>query len=208
MKAAHVALSRLTYAASIALVRNPSAVVPLPKSGATMVLNPRMESLNRAVDDDDDDADRQPPARKKTAGPSYMVLAESGVDGASVHVVYSPDEPLGGAELQDAASVLFVTRDADRSTWQLDRLGRESRRVVVLVSYAPYDLLAAAPDIEGLRDVGYVASFEFTAGALDAAAAVILERRLRRGKCLFVEQMYTLIGFHRASTLVVVLYIL
>ncbi|KAH8977419.1 glycoside hydrolase family 3 protein [Lactarius akahatsu] len=186
LKAAHVALSRQTYAASIALVRNPGAVVPLPKSGATVVLTPRMESLNRAVDDDDDD--RQRPARKNTAGSSYMALAESvrkRVDGASVHVVYAPDEPLGGAELQDAASVLFVTRNADRSTWQLDRLRavlRLGKRVVVLASYAPYDLLAAPPDIEGLCDVGYVASFEFTAGALDAAAAVIFGEEVAKGK--------------------------
>ncbi|KAH8979520.1 glycoside hydrolase family 3 protein [Lactarius deliciosus] len=184
LKAAHVALSRQTYAAAIALVRNPSAVVPLPKSGATVVLTPRMESLNLAVDDNDD-------ADGHTAGSSYMALAESvsrRVDGASVHVVYSPDEPLGGVELDDAASVLFVTRNADRSTWQLDRLrevlrlGRESRRVVVLASYTPYDLLAAPPDIEGLGDVGYVASFEFTAGALDAAAAVIFGEEVAKGK--------------------------
>ncbi|KAH9016811.1 glycoside hydrolase family 3 protein [Lactarius hengduanensis] len=161
------------------LVRNPSAVVPLPKSGATVVLTPRMESLNLAVDDDD--ADRQRPARKNTAGPRS----------ANAH------EPFGGAELQDAPSVLFVTRNADRSTWQL---GRESRRVVVLASYAPYDLLAAPPDMEGLRDVGYVASFEFTAGALDAAAAVIFGEEVAKGK---VEQMYSLIGVVVASTLVV-----
>ncbi|KAH9008604.1 glycoside hydrolase [Lactarius deliciosus] len=183
LKAAHVALSRQTYAAAIALVRNPCAVVPLPKSGATVVLTPRIESLNLAVDDDDADG--------HTAGLSYMALAESvsrRVGGASVHVVYSPDEPLGGAELDDAASVLFVTRNADRSTWQLDRLRevlrlrRELRRVVVLASYTPYDLLAAPRDIEGLCDVGYVASFEFTAGALDAAVAVIFGEEVAKGK--------------------------
>lgn len=194
MKAEHVALSRETYAASIALVRNPGAVVPLPKSGAAVVLTPRMESLNFAVDDDPDTGDRQRPLRN-TAGPSYIALAESvsrRVDGTSLHVVYSPEVPLG-AELQDAieraTSVLFVTRNADRSTWQLDRLRevlrlrKESRRVVVLASCAPYDLLAAAaPEIEGLRDVGYVASFEFTVGALDAAAAVIFGEAVAKGK--------------------------
>ncbi|KAH9061951.1 glycoside hydrolase [Lactarius vividus] len=191
LKAEHVALSRQTYAASIALVGNPSAVVPLPTFGATVVLAPRMETLNLAVDDD---ADGQRPARRNTAGPSYVALAESvrkRVDGASVHVVYSPDEPLGaGLEdaIEHATSVLFVTRNADRSTWQLDRLRevlrlrKESRRVVVLASYAPYDLLTAPLDIEGLRDVGYVASFEFTAGALDAAAAVIFGEVVAKGK--------------------------
>jgi beta-N-acetylhexosaminidase len=182
LKAEHVPLSRQTYAASIALVRNPNAVVPLPKS-AVVILTPRMESLNLAVDDGT--------LRSKSAGPSYMALAEivsKRVNGASVHVVYSPEEPLG-AEIYDAighaTSVIFVTRNADRSTWQLDRLRevlqlrKESRRVVVLASYAPYDLLAAP--LEGLREVGYVASFEFTVGALDAAAAVIFGEVVAKG---------------------------
>ena len=164
LKAEHVPLSRQTYAASIALVRNPSAVIPLPRSTVAL-LTPHM---------------------------GYVALAESvsnRVNGASVHVVYSP-EPLG-AEIQDAiehaTSVLFVTRNADRSTWQLDRLREvlqlrgESRKVVVLASYAPYDLLAAPLDIEGLGDVGYVASFEFTADALDAAAAVIFGEVVAKG---------------------------
>ena len=171
LKAEHVPLSRQTYAASIALVRNPRTVVPFPKS-AVVILTPR------------------------TAGPSYAALAESvseRVNGASVHVVYSPEGPLA-AEIQDAlkraprTSVLFVTLNADRATWQLDRLRevlqlrKESGKVVVLASYAPYDLLAAAPDIKGLRDVGFVASFEFTAGALDAAAAVIFGDVVAKGK--------------------------
>ncbi|KAI9432702.1 glycoside hydrolase family 3 protein [Lactarius indigo] len=184
LKEEHVVLSRQTYAGSIALVRNPSTVVPLPKSGPAVVLTPRMESLNLAVDDDADSA----------AGSSYIALAENvrkRVNGASEHVVYAPDEPFG-AELEDtiehATSVLFVTRNADRSTWQLDklrkvlRLRKELRRVVVLASCAPYDLLAAPADIEGLRDVGYVASFEFTVGALDAAAAVIFGEEVAKGK--------------------------
>ncbi len=172
LKAEHVPLSRQTYAASIALVRNPGALVPLPKSGSVVVLTPR----------------------NNAAGPSYMAFAESvskRVNGASVHIVHSP-EGLLGAEPEDAiehaTSVLFVTRNADRSIWQLDRLRevlqlrKESRRVVVLASYAPYDLLAAPPDIEGLHDVGYVVSFEFMAGALDAATAVIFGEEEAKGK--------------------------
>ena len=171
LKAEHAALSRQTYAASIALVRNPRAavVVPLPKTGPVVVITPHMGLL-------------------------YVALADSvsrRVGGASVHAVYFPGQPLG-AELQDAivraTSVLFVTRNADRVVWQLDRLRevlrlrKESRRAVVLASYAPYDLLAAPTDIEGLRDIGYVASFEFTVGALDAAVAVIFGGEVARGK--------------------------
>ena len=170
LKVEHAALSRQTYAASIALVRNPRAsVVPLPKSGPVVVITPHM-------------------------GLSYVALADSvsrRVGGASTHGVYLPGQPLG-AELQDAivraTSVIFVTRNADRTIWQLDRLRealqlrKASRRVVVLASYAPYDLLAAPTDIEGLRDIGYVASFEFRVGALDAAVAVIFGEEVARGK--------------------------
>ena len=171
LKAEHAPLSRQAYAASVALVRNPGAVVPLPTSGAGaafVVLTPHTSP--------------------------YLALAENvsrRVDGKSVHLVYFPGGPLG-AETQDAVvratAVLFVTRNADRSTWQLDKLRevlklrKESRRVVVLASCAPYDLLAPPADIEGLRDVGYVASFETTVGALDAAAAVIFGEEVAKGK--------------------------
>jgi beta-N-acetylhexosaminidase len=166
LKVEHAALSRQTYAASIALVRNPAgAVIPLPKSGTVVVLTPRMEALHAAV------------SRR--------------VSGEPVHAFYSPVEPLR-AELRDAivraTSVLFVTRNADHSAWQLDRLRevlqlrKESRRVVVLASCGPYDLLAAPTDIEGLRDVGYVASFEFTVGALEAAVAVVFGEVVAKGK--------------------------
>jgi beta-N-acetylhexosaminidase len=178
-KAEHAELSRQTYAASIALVRNPAgAVIPLSKSGTAVVLTPRMVALNAAVDDD-------------AAGSSYVALAEAvsrHVGGASVHAVYSPEESLG-AELRDAieraTSVLVVTCNADRSAWQLDRLRevlrlRKSRRVVVLASCAPYDLLGET-DIEGLCDVGYVASFEFTVGALEAAVEVVFGEVVAKG---------------------------
>ena len=168
LKEEHAVLSRQTYAATIALVRNP-AVIPLPKSGPAVVLTPPMEL-------------------------SYVALADAvsrRVGGASVHAVFSQVKPLG-AELQDAivraAFVLFVTRNADRSTWQLDQLRevlqlrKVSRGVVVLASRAPYDLLEVPTDmVEGLRDVGYVACFEFTVGALEAAVKVIFGEAVAKG---------------------------
>ena len=167
LKEEHAVLSHQTYAASIALVRNP-AVIPLPKSGAAVVLTPPMEL-------------------------SYLALADAvsrRVGGASVHAVYSQVKPIG-PELQDAivhaTCVIFVTRSAG-STWQLDtlrevlRLRKESRGVVVLASRAPYDLLAPPTDmVEGLRDVGYVACFEFTVGALEAAVEVIFGEAVAKG---------------------------
>ncbi|KAI0255532.1 glycoside hydrolase superfamily [Lactifluus subvellereus] len=196
LKAENIMLSRHTYASTIALVRNPNDVIPLPKSsGDVVVLTPRMESLNPAVDDADSVPRMGSREPRNTAGPSYLALAASvgeRVDGASLHDVYSPEEPFS-AEVEDAidraASVLFVTRNADqsRSAWQLDRLQevlrlrRESRKVVVLASCGPYDLLAA-PELEGLDGVGYVACFEFTVNALDAAAAVIFGEKEAKGR--------------------------
>ncbi|KAI0270756.1 glycoside hydrolase family 3 protein [Gloeopeniophorella convolvens] len=192
LKAEHKALSRDTYAASTALVQNPDGVVPLSKSGPLVLLTPRMESLNLAVDDADGVLRTVDGKLRNTAGPSYLAFAatiSARVEGASLHAVYSPGEPLS-AELRDALghadAVVFVTRNADRSTWQLDglrevlRLRKDAKRLVVLATCAPYDLLAAS-ELEGLRGVGYVASFEFTAKALDAAAAVIFGDETAKG---------------------------
>ncbi|KAI0299016.1 glycoside hydrolase [Multifurca ochricompacta] len=154
LKTENLTLSRQTYASSIALIRDPDGVIPLPKSaGVVVLLTPRMESLNLAVADADGVPRKDGLKLRNTAGPSYLALAESiskRVKGASLHDVYTPEEPFS-TELEDAinhaASVLFVTRSAERSTWQLDRLRevlrlrKVSRGVVVLASYGPYDLL-------------------------------------------------------------------
>ncbi len=243
LKAENALLSRQAYASTIALVRNPHDIIPLPKAEETrgrgrivVVLTPRMESLNRAIDDagsgsesdaDAGESDAVPSGRRgdddhrkllrNAAGPSYLSFAAGvrrRVHGASLtvlHDVYSSpeEEPILGAEVADAidrgaaSSVLFVTRNADRSTWQLDRLREVLRRVgkkegppqpprcrvVVLASCGPYDLLlgGAAPGFGeeeglGLDEVGYVASFEFTPDALDAAAAVIFGEEEARGR--------------------------
>jgi beta-N-acetylhexosaminidase len=174
LKAEHAVLSHNAYAASIALVRNPPAavvvvVVPLPKSGPVVVLTPGMVSLKDLVES--------------------VSRRVGGGDESVVPAVYSPVKQIVGAELQNsivrATSVIFVTRNTDRSPWQLDqlreviRLRKDSRRVVVLATCGPYDLLTA--DIEGLRDVAYVASFEYTVGALDAAVAVIFGEEVAKG---------------------------
>jgi beta-N-acetylhexosaminidase len=135
---------------------------------------------------------------------SFAAAVSKRVNGASLHGVYSSEEPLS-AEVGDAidrglaSSVLFVTRNADRAAWQLDRLREVLRRVgkkgsrrldkvVVLASYGPYDLLRFAPNPlvgeegMGLDEVGYVACFEPTPEALDAAAAVIFGEEGTRGK--------------------------
>lgn len=224
LKAENALLSRNAYASIIALVRNPHDVIPLPKAGdngrggsrgIVVVLTPRMKSSELPVSDttnDYADADEAASSRsRKTAGPPYLSFAagiSKRVNGASLHGVHSPEEPLG-AEIGDAidrgavSSVLFVTRNADRSAWQLDRLrevlrrlgkgnedededGRFSSRrkvaVVVLASCGPYDLLLQEGAGMGLDEVAYLVSFESTSDALDAAAAVIFGEEEARGR--------------------------
>ena len=56
------------------------------------------------------------------------------MNGTSMHGIYSPEELLS-VKLGDAVnhhtvlSMLFLTRDADRSVWQLDRLQEVLRQV-------------------------------------------------------------------------------
>jgi beta-N-acetylhexosaminidase len=219
LKVENAMLSRQAYASGIALVRNPDDVIPLPKPktsesrgrGIIIVLTPRMGLLNPVIASGASAGAAAPSGRREmriaAAGPTYLSFAagiSKRVNGASLHDVYSSEEPLS-AEVGDAidrglaSAVLFVTRNADRAAWQLDRLREVLRRVgkkgsrrldkvVVLSSYEPYDLLRFALDPlvgeegMGLDEVGYVACFEPTPEALDAAAAVIFGEEGARGK--------------------------
>jgi len=214
LKAENALLSCNAYASSIALVRNPHDVIPLPKAddghggsrGIVVVLTPRMKSSELPVGDYADADEAASSGLRKTAGQPYLSFAagiSKRVNGASLHGVYSPEEPVG-TEIGDAmdrgavSSVLFVTRNADRSAWQLDRLREVLRRlgkgnedgpsslrrkvtVVVLASCGPYDLLREGKGT-GLDEVAYLVSFEFTPDALDAAAAVIFGEEEARGR--------------------------
>ena len=223
LKAENAVLSRQAYASSIALVRNPHDVIPLPKPktsesrsrGIVVVLTPRMGLTSHPVMADSDASsasaatasNKQREQRVAAAGPTFLSFAagvNKRVNGASLHDVYSSWDPLG-EEVGDAidrglvSSVLFVTRNASRAAWQLDKLREVLRRVgkkgsrrldkvVVLASYGPYDLLQAAQSSlggdegMGLDEIGYVACFEPTPKALDAATAVIFGEEEARGK--------------------------
>ncbi|KAF8553626.1 glycoside hydrolase family 3 protein [Imleria badia] len=173
---AHAKLSEQAYGASTAVLKGP---LPEVRPGPVLVLTPEVESVNKAVDDAEE---------KNTAGPHYNYIAFA----ASVrrrrddtqHVVYSgrevPAKVVGA--VREAALVVFVTRNADRSGWQTAYLRRLRQHipggtgVVVLASCGPYDLVDAA-DVE----YGLVASFEYTPAALEAAAGVIFGERAGRG---------------------------
>jgi len=146
-----------------------------------LVLTPEVESVNKAVDDE---------GEGNRAGPHYVAFA-AGIGEGTQHIVYSK---LPGPEAEVPAEVvralrreptlvIFVTRNANSSQWQLGylrKLGRHvsgSTAVVMLASCGPYDLLDA-------KDLGYacVGSFEYTRAALEKAGAVILGRGRARGR--------------------------
>lgn len=175
---ANAKLSEMAYAASTAVIKGP---LPDVGPGPVLVLTPVGESVNKAVDD----------GEKNTAGPHYIAFAE-GVRArreGTQHIVYSPlsredDVPAEVVSaLREKALVIFVTRNAERSVWQVAYL-RQLRRhvpggtaVVVLASCGPYDLVDA-PDVE----YGCVGSFEYTPAALASAVGVIFGERTGQGR--------------------------
>jgi beta-N-acetylhexosaminidase len=136
----------------------------------------QMESVNRGVDDFDDTEDYQ--VRIGNATRSSYFGFEAAVSRrvqSTQHIVYAPDVMEVDAVVASAASVIFVTRNADRSAWQIKYLQEVLRKIdprktkmVVLASCGPYDLL-------GVLNVkaAYVLCFEFTEPALEAAVEVI-----------------------------------
>ncbi|KAF9238382.1 glycoside hydrolase family 3 protein [Melanogaster broomeanus] len=185
-------LSVSSYAASTALIRGPLPdLSKLP--GPIWVLTPEMESLNKAVDDAEGVLRSSSGQVKNTAGPHYLAFAASvsARRSGSQHFVYSrhasPDDDitaqLSGSHGIRPAGIIFVTRNADRSTWQIDYLRNLKKHipngtpVTLLASCAPYDLMNA-PDIE----YPCIASFEYTPAALEAAAAVVFGEGVVNGR--------------------------
>ncbi|KAI5990451.1 glycoside hydrolase family 3 protein [Pisolithus albus] len=180
-------LSAEAYAASTTLIRGPLPVINDDR-GRVLVMTPVTESLNRAVDDN------MPILMNSSqaAGPHYLAFAQSvALRVNSRHLVYTPLPMHGQGQLPDeisgalgaASAIIFVTRSADRSGWQVDYLRRllhEKRGntpIITLASCGPYDVVGA-PDIQE----PILASFEYTASALEAAAGVIFGEHEAMGR--------------------------
>ncbi|KAF8586988.1 glycoside hydrolase family 3 protein [Ramaria rubella] len=177
-KRVNALVSGEAYSKSTAVLRDKKHVIPLKLSeGSLVVFTPEMETLNRAVDDAENVIRTADGKLRNTAGPSYTVFAASiaeRVPHRSTHVVYGAGN-LPPDDIKDAAAIIFTTRNADRSTWQIAYLKSlltkvaPSARIIVLATLTPYEVLepVAGPD------AAYMCSFEFTPQALHAAAAVI-----------------------------------
>jgi len=146
--------------------------------------------LNRAVDDAEGVLRDGDGKLKNTAGPSDNALARSIAKRSlgTHHAVYTKDLAIS-KELENALGsckfIVFATRNADRSTWQLTYLQKivekaRAASVVLVATCNPYDLLNSSIDID--FPYAYVATFEFTIPALEAAAAVIFGEKVATGR--------------------------
>jgi len=182
LKTANAELSSRVYKLSTAMLTPQLALPSLdpPMNGTLLILTPEVESLNKAIDDPEElqrvGAGNEAPI-KNTAGPTYSAFVAAVAKRTKTeHVVYlKTDKDLSRYDeaLSSAVAVIFVTRGADRSHWQIDCLRDALKRahngpVILLASYTPYDLYNAQD-----LSVPAVATFEFTSQALEAAAAVI-----------------------------------
>jgi len=103
------------------------------------------------------------------------------------HVVYAKDltvtEELG-KQLSIAKYIVFATRNADRSAWQLRALSaiaevkNADTEVIIISTCTPYDLLKAKLDFP----FTYLATFEFTRHALESVTRVIFGEAKPGGK--------------------------
>lgn len=190
LKKHNLELSKAAYAASVAVIRGPLPIIT--KEDAVLVLTPEMESLNKAVDDAEGVLRTDGGQVRNTAGPSYLALAALVAKRVeySRHIVYSPHNrfPIAPADIKAASYIIFVSRNADRSPWQIYNLEYafkekdKNARVVVLQSCAPYDLLNFVDQVRQEPPVPSLGCFEFTPPALESAAQVLFGETEAKGK--------------------------
>jgi beta-N-acetylhexosaminidase len=190
LKSENSALSASAYSASTALVVDPTGVLPISEGCAVVLFTPENDSLNRAVDDAEG-LQTQGGKLGNTAAPSDKSFGSS-ISARTRnmhHVVYAKNfavtEELA-KRLSAVKYIVFATRNADRSAWQLKflstiaRLKNVDTEVIVVSICAPYDLLNAKSDLD--FPFAYLATFEFTPPALEAATRVIFGEVKPTGK--------------------------
>ncbi len=177
------------YANSIALLQ-PGApgVLPLQADATkkTLLFTPELESLNKAVDDAEGVLRGKGGEVRNTVGASFLALAAAiSQRTKSEHIVY---RKTGGSEVVDwpsISNVVFVLRNANTATWQLERLKivvEEAKssgvKLVIMSSCTPYDLLG----VSGLESYPCLATFEFTPPAFAAATRVLFGESAAQGE--------------------------
>ncbi|TFK69805.1 glycoside hydrolase family 3 protein [Pluteus cervinus] len=174
LKNKNLLLSKKGYDSSTTVLHpeNGTKTIPLSTEKKIWLFLPERQTINRAVDDGDEGAIRN------TAGPSYAALADSISRRASLGcktVIYGESSAFDGTGLSADCAVVFVTRNAHQSEWQVRYLGEllgavgGDVPVVVFASCGPYEL----GRVRGMGDVSCVASYEFTVEGLLGGAEVI-----------------------------------
>ncbi|KIL56481.1 glycoside hydrolase family 3 protein [Amanita muscaria Koide BX008] len=175
LKKTNAALSQDAYKRSVTLVWDHGLVLPLKKTGLVLLFTPRIESVNKAVDDPETLARTADGDIRNKAGPSYMAFAEAIRAQSSVeHVIYGPDDTVGA--VQEPSAIAFVLRNAERAAWQQRTLmnvlnKRKNIPLVVISSCGPYDLVGL--DVGTADCTCYIQTFEFTTAGLESAAELL-----------------------------------
>lgn len=168
-------LSREAYLRSTTVVWNAGAI-PLRGSLPVVLLTPRMEAVNRAVDPGDGTLIGENGVRN-TAGAAYLTFAQAlEKRGAVRHVVFEDGREIAEDLFDGAGGVIWVMRNADVKRWQLaclERLDLRAKKlpVILVSSCGPYDLVGKQDEYEDWT--AYVATYEFTGAALETLAAVV-----------------------------------
>jgi len=189
LKSGNAALSASAYSASTALVSDPFGVLPISKEDSVILFTPENESLNRAVDDTQDVLRTKDGKIRNTAAPSDISFGSSisARNQDMRHFVYTKDFAVAeeiGKSLLAVKNIVFATRSADRSAWQLEALSviagvkNPDSKIIVVSTCAPYDLLNTQLDFQ----FAYLTTFEFTRPALEAVARVIFGEARPTGK--------------------------
>jgi len=189
LKSENATLSASAYSASTALVTDPTGVLPISGGDAVILFTPENESLNRAVDDTEDVVWMKNGGTKNAVAPLDISFGSfiSARTQNMYHIVYTQDFTAteeSRKHLSAARYIVFATRNANRNAWQLRVLSAiaESKssdtEVIVVSTCAPYDLLNAKLDFP----FAYLATFEFTRPALEAATRVIFGEAKPTGK--------------------------
>ncbi|KAF8961591.1 glycoside hydrolase superfamily [Flammula alnicola] len=187
--ATNLQLSQEVYLRSTTIVWNGGSVIPLnadyfKPDKRLLLLTPKMENVNRAVDPGDGTLIGPGGVVRNTAGASYLALARAVKKRTKLdHVVFSADGAILADILNGVGGLIFVMRNADLKRWQLEYLERlrlrikemqlDSIPVILLSSCGPYDLRGAAEKKTYEDWTGYMATYEFTAEAFEAAVRVM-----------------------------------
>ena len=177
LKSVNAGLSARAYAASTALVTDPTGILPILREAGVILFTPSSVSTNRAGDG----TNGAPISDISFA--SFIAARTQNMQ----HVVYTKDFTITeelSRSLSLAKYVVFATRNADRNAWQLEALSAISRvkraaaEVIIVSTCTPYDLLNAKLDFP----FAYLATFEPTVPALEAVTRVLFGEANPTGK--------------------------